>query len=271
MWVQQDGFMQEMCPCKARKCCITCLPNKLGTCTNNSLTGVRASSPVPGPTTPRLFHHSPATEPDASQLFMSNSLLHSLNHLTSADLYWEKPLPTHKQAHELTLLQTAFGVDFWENLFRCQDLQPLCFFKQAPWSTGSLQKTRANQKAGIWTKNPWSCNEHATFSPLVLSTTSGLAKEATIFYKRLASLLATKWEESYNTVLCWLHCHLSFSLLRSSIQAIRGTRSSWGHAIKIPKVIDLVTSESHLSWITIPYLALFGHLSALFTVITSVS
>ena len=42
--------------------------------------------------------------------------------------------------------------------------------------------------------------EHATFSPLVLSATGGLAREATTFYKRLASLLAAKWEEHYNTV-----------------------------------------------------------------------
>ena len=89
--------------------------------------------------------------------------------------------------------------------------------------------------------------EHATFSPLVLSVTGGLAREATTFYKRLASLLAAKWEEPYNTVLCWLRCHISFSLLRSSIQAIRGAQSSCGHAIRIPKVIDLVTSECQIS------------------------
>ena len=89
--------------------------------------------------------------------------------------------------------------------------------------------------------------EHATFSPLVLSVTGGLAREATTFYKRLASLLAAKWEEPYNTVLCWLRCHISFSILRSSIQAIRGARSSCGHAIRIPKVIDLVTSECQIS------------------------
>ena len=100
--------------------------------------------------------------------------------------------------------------------------------------------------------------EHATFSPLVLSVTGGLAREslvgvsvtgglATTFYKRLASLLAAKWEEPYNTVLCWLRCQISFFLLRSSIQAIRGARSSCGHAIRIPKVIDLVTSECQIS------------------------
>ena len=89
--------------------------------------------------------------------------------------------------------------------------------------------------------------EHATFSPLVLSATGGLAREANIFYKRLASMLASKWDYSYSSTLCWLHCRLSFSLLRSSIQAIRGARSSCGRTIRMPMVVDLVNSESHLS------------------------
>ena len=89
--------------------------------------------------------------------------------------------------------------------------------------------------------------EHSTFSPLVLSATGGLAGEANIFYKRLASMLASKWDHSYSSTLCWLRCRLSFSLLRSSIQAIRGARSSCEHAIRMPMVVDLVNSESHLS------------------------
>ena len=53
--------------------------------------------------------------------------------------------------------------------------------------------------------------EHATFSPLVLSTTGGLAREATTFYKRLASMLVSKWDQTYSCTLGWLRCHLAFS------------------------------------------------------------
>ena len=88
--------------------------------------------------------------------------------------------------------------------------------------------------------------EHATFVPLVMSATGGLAKQATNFYKRLASLLADKWEQPYSTTLYWLRCSLSFSLLRSAIQCIRGARSSRGHAMKLSPV-DLVTAEASLS------------------------
>ena len=89
--------------------------------------------------------------------------------------------------------------------------------------------------------------EHASFTPLVISATGGLAKEATIFYKRLASMLASKWDTPYSSTLCWLRCRLAFSLLRSAIQSIRGARSSRGNAVKVPTAVDLVNTESNVS------------------------
>ena len=48
--------------------------------------------------------------------------------------------------------------------------------------------------------------EHASFTPLVLSATGGMANEATTFYKRLASCLATKWDQPYGSTMSWLRC-----------------------------------------------------------------
>ena len=85
--------------------------------------------------------------------------------------------------------------------------------------------------------------EHASFTPLVLSATGGMANEATVFYKRLASCLAMKWDQSYSSTLSLLRCRLTFSLLRSAIQCIRGARSSCGHAAKSLPPIDVAISE----------------------------
>ena len=78
--------------------------------------------------------------------------------------------------------------------------------------------------------------EHSSFTPLVLSVTGGMGVEASLFYKRLSSLLAQKWDITYNKTLCWLRCRLTFSLLRSAIQAIRGARCRWdmqpGHPLR---------------------------------------
>ena len=89
--------------------------------------------------------------------------------------------------------------------------------------------------------------EHSSFTPFVLSATGGLAKEATVFYKGLASLLASKWDTPYSSALCWMRCRLGFSLLCSAIQSIRGARSSRGYPIKIPAAVDLVNTECNVA------------------------
>ena len=86
--------------------------------------------------------------------------------------------------------------------------------------------------------------EHATFTPLVMSATGGLARQAAVFYKRLADLLSSKINQPYCKTITWLRCRLSFALLRSVIQCIRGARSSHGHAVSTPQV-DLATAETH--------------------------
>ena len=90
--------------------------------------------------------------------------------------------------------------------------------------------------------------EHASFTPIVLSTTGGMGPIATTFYKRLADRLASKWNSSYSQTIGWLRCRLSFSLLRSSILCIRGARSSKGRVpCSVPLPVDLVHSESRFT------------------------
>jgi hypothetical protein len=69
--------------------------------------------------------------------------------------------------------------------------------------------------------------ERSLFTLLVMSTTGSMVKQSIIFYKRLATLISTKRESSYNLTINWLRCQISFCLLRSAIQCIRGARSSY--------------------------------------------
>ena len=85
--------------------------------------------------------------------------------------------------------------------------------------------------------------EHSSFTPLVSTTSSGMGHEANVFYKQLATLLAEKWKDPYSAVLGWIRFKLSFCLLRSAIQCIRGARSSQGHCINSAPVA-LVQSET---------------------------
>jgi len=59
--------------------------------------------------------------------------------------------------------------------------------------------------------------EHGCFTPVVFSTSGGMRKAATIVYKHLAHLLSIHCNSSYPSVMCWLRCTLSFSLLKSCV------------------------------------------------------
>ena len=88
--------------------------------------------------------------------------------------------------------------------------------------------------------------EMASFTPLVFATTGGMGREATAFYKRLADLLANKNNVAYSTTMAWMRCSLSFSLLRSAVMCIRGSRSS---SHRVPNAsLELGVAESHLSY-----------------------
>lgn len=86
--------------------------------------------------------------------------------------------------------------------------------------------------------------EHGSFQPIVLSSTGGMGKETTVFFKRLASLLSEKWDQQYSITLGWIRSTLSFSLLRSSIQCLRGARSKRGRPDFRPVLPEVVQSET---------------------------
>ena len=88
--------------------------------------------------------------------------------------------------------------------------------------------------------------ELASFTPIVMSAVGGLAPEAITFYKRLASLLVLKWDDEYSVVMGWLHCSLSFLLLRSAIACVHGAHSSIGQFHKATPPLDLVRVESNM-------------------------
>ncbi|MCG8626248.1 MAG: hypothetical protein MJE68_30150, partial [Proteobacteria bacterium] len=87
--------------------------------------------------------------------------------------------------------------------------------------------------------------ERGVFTPLVLSTTGGMGREATTFYKRLADMIAQKRQHVYPAVMGWLRCRLSFASLRASIMCIRGSRSSFHRPI-YGSNITLATSEGRI-------------------------
>ena len=136
---------------------------------------------------------------------------------------------------------TLLTVDFGETVMR----EPLIHMLIPTANSSPLAIETIKMRA--YEHRVWEV-EHSTFTPLVMSFTGGLGNAATVCYKRLASMLSSKRDRPYSSTIAWIRCALSFSLLRSFIQSIRGARSSLGHAMKHPiPPIDLITSEVGLT------------------------
>ena len=86
--------------------------------------------------------------------------------------------------------------------------------------------------------------EYGSFSPLVFSTSNGLALIPSLIYKLIPTLQSEKSSRSYNSVINYIRCKLSFSLLRSTIRCLRGIRSTFprNHNVEIDDAI----SDGHI-------------------------
>ena len=113
-------------------------------------------------------------------------------------------------------------------------------------SNHSMTTTAAYRKHELAKKREYAQRvrevEHGFFTPLVLSTTDGMGREAATFYKRLADGISRKERKEYSVVMGWIRCRLSFAILRSAILCIRGSRSS-RHRPVHELNIALATSE----------------------------
>ena len=89
--------------------------------------------------------------------------------------------------------------------------------------------------------------EHGTFTPLILSCFGGMGTEAHRFFNRLGIKVAEKRDEPISSTISLLRTKLSFSLLRSALLCIRGSRS---HKIRVESFrdqdISLAVSDAHI-------------------------
>ena len=68
--------------------------------------------------------------------------------------------------------------------------------------------------------------EQGTFTPLVFTTTGGMADECLRYHSRLPELLSAKKQESCATKISWVRAKVSFAILRSALLCLRGSRTT---------------------------------------------
>ena len=88
--------------------------------------------------------------------------------------------------------------------------------------------------------------EHASFSPLVFSTTGSLGPQATIVTKRLSERLAERQNLPYSVVAGWVRCRLAFAILRCSLVCLRGSRPFRKRELSGGSQILLAVQETEL-------------------------
>ena len=152
------------------------------------------------------------------------------------------PLPTLKRGPGWTLLPTVFGVVV---LSVPTSMHGSSTLMHAPsngqQSLPASYRTHERAKVCAYEQRVREVG-HGSFTPLVMSLTGGAGPAC---FKRLASLLSKKWDQSYSSTLAWLRCTLSSALLRSSIQCLWGACSAAGRPSRnVLLPVDLVLSEA---------------------------
>ena len=66
--------------------------------------------------------------------------------------------------------------------------------------------------------------EQGTFTPLVFTTTGGMAEECKRYRNRLAELLLIKKGEDYVSIVSWLRAKVSFAIHCLALLCHRGSR-----------------------------------------------
>ena len=86
-----------------------------------------------------------------------------------------------------------------------------------------IYRTHENEKKRMYTRRVTDI-EQGTFTPLIFTTTGGMGEECQRYHSRLAELLANKKGERYSKTMAWIRAKISFSILRSALLCLRGSR-----------------------------------------------
>ena len=82
--------------------------------------------------------------------------------------------------------------------------------------------------------------ERGSLTPLIFSTTGGEGKEAQRFHQHLAALIAEKEGEKYGIVRSFIRRRIRFSLLRTLLESLRGSRNlSRNYLDRAWRVVDV--------------------------------
>ena len=101
-------------------------------------------------------------------------------------------------------------------------MPPKCRIVRRSYPTTDLQQAWKRKETKI--RRTDFTDRTRNFTPLIFTTTEGMAPECQMFHSRLAELIATKEAEEYSNTMNWLRVKISFSLIKSALVCLRGSR-----------------------------------------------
>ena len=91
--------------------------------------------------------------------------------------------------------------------------------------------------------------EQGTFTPLVFTTTEGIAHECLRYHSRLAELSSAKKQDSYATTISWVRAKVSFAILRSALLCLRGSRTPRRRNLDVKdRDLEIEKGQAGLPW-----------------------
>ena len=83
------------------------------------------------------------------------------------------------------------------------------------------------------------------YGPVAKNVVVGMGEEFLRYHRRLAELVAMKKGEDYTKTMNWISVKISFSLIRSALVCLRGSRAIRRKPYNIMDIdIDVQTAES---------------------------
>ena len=93
-------------------------------------------------------------------------------------------------------------------------------------STAKMYEVNEKEKKRSYNERIQSVDQ-GTFTPLVFNAMGGMSRECALFYKRLGELIADKRKQPPPLISKWLSRKISFSLSKSIVICVRGSRKLW--------------------------------------------
>ena len=119
-------------------------------------------------------------------------------------------------------------------------------YKQKPQSF-TLSTIVSNEKEKKRTYNQRVIQvEHGSFTPLVFSAHGGCGREAQHFVTSLVEKIAKKRDMPSSVISNYVRTKIAFSLIRSLVNCIRGTRSRYHHREVLVDVAEIEVSEKRI-------------------------